>query len=125
MRPAKVAAIAAGCVVVVLLIVALSQPGGPRSISGTYELYVAGRDSGTRVVITEHRGRYEINMRGAGDLEADFTVAKARDNQYVLESASGGKATARYLLTASDKGLSGSATILPVGSVDVFFKKVK
>lgn len=125
MKPAKVAAIAVGIVAAIALLVALVNGGGPRNIAGTYELYVGGKDSGTVVVVAERAGKYEVNMRGLGDLEENFIVPKARDNRYRLENVVNGKISARYELVADRKGLSGRATVLPVGNVDLFFKRVK
>ncbi|HUX14585.1 MAG TPA: hypothetical protein VMW87_16270 [Spirochaetia bacterium] len=125
MKPVKVTAIAAVVVVVIIVFVAILRFGGPRNISGTYELFVANKDTGTVVVVKEIGESYEFNMRGTGNLEMSFTTPKARNNRYLLESASGGKAFARYQVEATGKGLQGTAMVLPIGSVDVFFRKVK
>ena len=125
MSRGKVIAVGIGGVAVIVLAVVLAGAGGTRNISGTYELYAAGKDTGTVVLVTERGGKYMFDMKGADALEASFIVPKSRDNQYLLESAVNGKATARYRVTASGKGLAGKATILPVGDITVLFKKVK
>ena len=92
-------------------------------IAGDYLVKVNGTYTGATASIVDNESSYTVTIEGVKDLRKSYEMTKTSDNRFTITEYSGVDKVSEYELRAVKKGLEGTAWVLPVGKIELFFER--
>ncbi|RPJ07579.1 MAG: hypothetical protein EHM28_06605 [Spirochaetaceae bacterium] len=124
-KKAKLVAVAAGVVLVLVLGIAFVSSGKEYDIAGKYEVLIAGEPNGTTADITVQDNSFVVTVRENESVLAAYIVRKPVHASFTIEHTEDGGKANRYELKVADTGLEGSIWIPTLGWIrNVKFRKI-
>ena len=115
---------AAVLVLIIVLVVVLSQPGP--DLTGTYELLLEGKLTGTVVDIAASGDEFSIKFTDHGAVRSEYLLPKPRTNRFSFDKTADGQTGLKFNLEKTDAGYKGTVDIPALaGNVEVYLRRVQ